>query len=187
MFLAATVAVFCLACSVNAQQIPAGVRYKKAPDEINQKAKSMLESALAKSDDVNLEIISDGAIACGPLLWDALKDQAGKELREAKPMIVVIGAAKPLTKEGRGIITPKQKRAFWKLFVEKIKVSNSFTVKKAEAPEIQYYWATIPFDIEEPLYIVDFGKVKVLVNFTVKNSEPKIFWIDIVGDLATLK
>ena len=48
-------------------------------------------------------------------------------------------------------------------------------------------WATIPFDIEEPLYIADFGKQKVLVNFTVKNGEPKIFWMDIVGDLANLK
>jgi hypothetical protein len=188
MFLAAMVAVFCLAYSANAQQIPAGVRYKKASDEINQKAKSILESALmAKADAVNLESISDGIIVCGPLLWDALKDQAGKELREAKLMMVVIGSAKPLTKEGRGIVTMEQKRAFWKLFVEKVKANNSFMVRKAEAPEIQYYWATIPFDIEEPLYIVDFGKVKVLVNFTVKNGEPKLFWMDIVGDLATLK
>ncbi len=188
MFIAATLAVFCLACSINAQQIPAGVRYKKASDEINRKAKSMLESALmAKADAVNLESISDDAIACGPLLWDALKDQAGKELREAKLLLVVIGAAKPLTKEGRGIVTSEQKRAFWKLFAEKIKANNSFSVRKAEAPEIQYYWATIPFDIEEPFYIVDFGKVKVLVNFTVKNQEPKIFWMDVVGDLATLK
>lgn len=186
--LAVTVTALVLNYSVSAQQIPAGVRYKKASDEINQKAKQLLENAVsAKPDTVNIDSISGGPIACGPLLWEVIKDEAGKELRDATPMILIINASKPLRKEGRGLAKPEQKRAFWKLFIEKIKANNSFTVRKAETSEIAYFWATIPFDIEEPLQIIDFGKVKVLVNFTMKNGEPKIFWMDVVGDLKTLK
>jgi hypothetical protein len=170
-----------------AQEIPSGVKYKKASDEINQKARTILKNALGpEAEGANLEALSDGAIACGPLLWDALKGEAGKELLEAKPLVLMIGTKPPLMKEGRGIRTPEEKRAFWKLFIEKIKKGSTATVRKAEASEIQYFWATISFDIEEPLYIADFGKQRVLFNFTVKNGELKIFWMDIVGSLATL-
>ena len=173
--------------SASAQQIPPGIRYRKASDEINQKARSLLEDALtAKPGTVNIDSISSGPIACGPLLWEAIKDNAGKELRDATLMVLIINAAKPLQKEGRGLAKPEQRRAFWNLFIEKVKSGNSFTVRKAETSDIAYFWATIPFDIEEPLQIIDFGKVKVLVNFMIKNGEPKIFWMDIVGDLKTL-
>ena len=175
-------------CAVVAQQIPSGVRYKKASDEINQKAKALLESVLsAKANTVNLDSISNGPIACGPLLWEAIKDGAGEELRDATPMILIINASKPFRKEGKGLAKAEQKRAFWNLFIEKVKSNNSFSIRRAETSEIAYFWATIPFDIEEPLQIIDFGKIKVLVNFTTKNGEPKIFWMDIVGDLKTLK
>lgn len=60
-------------------------------------------------------------------------------------------------------------------------------MRPAAAPEIQYYWATIPFDIEEPLYVIDFGKQRVLVHFTARGGEPRLFWMDIAGDLTTLK
>lgn len=174
--------------SAGAQEIPAGVNYKKAPDAINQKAKTMLETALAAPPEaVTLEAMTDGALVCGPLLWDALKARASKELQQVNPMVVIIGAAKPVTKEAKRVITPEQKKEFWKLFAGVIKQGNTFSVRKADAPDIQYYWATIPFDIDEPFYIIDFGKQRILVDFTVKNGEPKIFWMDMVGDLVTLK
>jgi hypothetical protein len=177
-----------LASVVRSQQIPEGVRYKKSSDEVNQKAKSILEDALgSKAESTNIETIAGDAFACGPLLWDAIKSGAGKELKEANKLVLVMGANPPVQKEGRGIRTPEEKHAFWKLFIERVKQNNPVVVRKAEASEIQYYWATISFDIEEPLYIADFGKQKVLVNFIVKNGKPKIFWMDIVGDLAHLK
>jgi hypothetical protein len=116
-----------------------------------------------------------------------LKEHASKDLQGANPTLIVIGAAKPVSKEATRLITAGQKKEFWKLFAGRIKQGNSFKVRKATAPEIQYYWATIPFDIEEPFYIIDFGKQRVLAHFMVKNGEPKIFWMDMVGDLATIK
>lgn len=121
-----------VASAVKAQQIPEGVRYKKASDEMNQKAKSILENALGpKAESVNIESISEGAIACGPLLWDAIKGGAGKELKEAHLMAVIIGANPPVQKEGRGVRTSEEKRAFWKLFVERVKQNNPVVVRKA--------------------------------------------------------
>lgn len=188
IYVAVAITALFITHPMSAQQIPEGVRYKKTTDEINEKAKLLLENALlVKPEMVSIDSISSGPIACGPMLWEAIEAYAGKELRDATPMILIINTSKPLRKEGRGLVKPEQKRAFWNLFIEKIKSGNSFTIRKAEAAEIAYFWATIPFDIEEPLQIIDFGKLSVLVNFTVKNGEPKIFWMDIVRDLKTLK
>jgi hypothetical protein len=177
---------FSSSAMVEAQQIPEGVRNKKASDEINQKAKTILEGAF-NSKAENAAIETEGAFGCGPLLWDAIKSGAGKELMDANKLSVAIGTTPPVIKEGRGIRTPAEKKAFWMLFNDRVKQNNPFVVRKANASEIQYYWATIPFDIEEPLYIADFGNQKVLVHFIAKNDEPVILMMDIVGDLANIK
>lgn len=177
-----------LFCTVKTQEIPTGVTYKRTSDAVNNKARQILENAFAaKAESMDVDAIFGSVIACGPLLWDVMKEAGRDKFKGANPMILIINAAKPIRKEGRGISNEEQKRFFWKLLIDKVKLDSTFTIRKAKASEIQYYWATIPFDIEEPFLIVDFGRVNVLINFTVKNGEPRIFWMDIVGDLNTLK
>jgi hypothetical protein len=93
----------------------------------------------------------------------------------------------PAKKEGRGFVKPDQKRSFWNAFMEKIKGSNSTSIRRATKPEIDYYWSIISFDIEEPLYVADIGNQRILFCFLVKNGEPNVFWMDIVGETAATK
>ena len=60
-------------------------------------------------------------------------------------------------------------------------------MRKGKAEEISYYWATIPFDIEEPFFVIDTGSERFVAHFKVKDRVPRLFWIDVVGDLRTLK
>lgn len=180
--------LFFLITVSSAQEIPAGVNYKKTTNEINDKAKRILEKALAETpDNIDLNKTFASAISCGPLIWDAIKDIGGDKFKGASKLVLIINSSNPITKEGRGISTPEHKRLFWKLFLEKIKGNRAFSIRKAKANEISYYWATIPFDIEEPFFILDFDKTSVLIHFAMKDGEPRIFWMDIVGDLKTLK
>jgi hypothetical protein len=159
--------------------------YKRAPEEINQKAKLKLERAFSiRAADTKADDLFAEAVVCGPLLWEALKDQTGKDLQESLPLNFIMSIPRPATKEGRSFSKPEQKQSFWNYFMEKVKGSNSVSVRRASKQEVDYYWSTISFNIEEPLYVIDIGKRKVLFNFLVKNGEPKIFWIDIVGDLV---
>lgn len=158
--------------------------YKRATEEINQRAKSKLERALsAKATDTTIETLFAEGVVCGPLLWEALRDQAGKELQEALQTNFIMTMPRRITKEGRTFLKPEQKRLFWNIFMENIKSNNSIGVRRATKPEIDYYWSTISFNIEEPLYVVDIGNRRVLFNFLVENGEPKVFWMDIVGNL----
>jgi hypothetical protein len=159
--------------------------YRRAPDEINQKARLKLERALSiKASETNADELFAEAVVCGPLLWETLKEHAGKELEESLRLSFIMSMPRRATKEGRSFLKSELKQSFWNLFIDKVKVSSPIAVRRASKPEVEYYWSTISFNIEEPLFVVDIGERKVLFNFLVKNGEPRIFWMDIVGNLA---
>lgn len=180
---AAFLILLCFGLSL-AQDVPAGVRYKKATEEINDKAKVLLEKALSKPAaefDVD-KTFGKSAIMCGPFVWDIVKD--GNNFKDATPVKLIVNG---VVKEGRGITDTEQKRLMWKRLLEKLGNTIKPTVRKANADEIGFYWAMIPFDIEEPLFIADYGKEKLLVNFIIKSDQPHFFWIDLVKDIRPSK
>lgn len=174
---------FCAALSV-AQEIPKGVRYKNTTDETNNRAKTLLEQMLSKpASEIGIEdTFGKDAVMCGPFVWEAVGD--AKSFNGATPVNLIVNGK---VIQGRGIKDPEQKRLLWKRLLELLSSKGQATVRKANADEISFYWAMIPFDIEEPLLIADYGKDKLLVNFVVKDGRPQLFWIDLVRDLKSLK
>jgi uncharacterized protein len=64
---------------------------------------------------------------------------------------------------------------------------SSAKVRKAKANKISYYWATIPFDIEEPFFTIEAGPDVFIAQITQNKSRMALFWIDLVRDLRALK
>ena len=175
---------FLVPAAFYAQEVPKGVRYKKATDEVNNSAKELLELALAKESrelDVNGTFGKD-AIMCGPLLWNLIGDP--DSFKGATPVSLILDGS---VLQGRGITKEDQKRLLWERLTNKLKGSGAATVRKANSAEISFYWAMIPFDIEEPLFIADFSNYKLLVNFAVKDGKPRLFWLDLVQELKKPK
>ncbi len=181
------VATLLLSCSfIQAQEIPKGVNYKRAPDAVNALAKTNLESALASSDSLPSNLFGQ-VVVVGPLLWKALKPSADKVLLDAMPIIAMVQIPAPVAAEGKRILTDDQRKAFWKLFRTTYSKVKEGRIRKGNAEEISYYWATIPFDIEEPFWVLEAGGERFIAHFQVKDGQPRLFWIDLVGDLKTLK
>jgi hypothetical protein len=170
----------------DAQEIPKGVRYKLAADELNNAAESALTRALANNEVVP-EIMFDEVTVCGPMLWKSLKPGADRVLLDAKPLISMIQSPEPVVAEGKRIITHMERVAFWQILFAKFPSLKGAKVRKAKADEITYYWATIPFDIEEPFFAIDTGSDRFIADFTVKSGRPRLFWLDRVDDLRLLK
>ncbi|MFZ1086839.1 MAG: tetratricopeptide repeat protein [Terracidiphilus sp.] len=168
--------------SESAAQVPAGVHYKTASDAINSSAKDRLTLALTKNAEVPADFF-DSAVTCGPGLWKVLQPFADKDLLNSTKITVVVNSVQV---EARGLITEDQQRSFWKLLLTHYPSLSTATIRKARAEEIRYYWATIPFDIEEPLFILDDSKVAILVNFTATKGKPKLVWVDQITDLKEL-
>jgi hypothetical protein len=60
-------------------------------------------------------------------------------------------------------------------------------IRKGNAEEIAHYWAEIPFDIDEPFWVVDVDGDRFVLDFQIKEGQPRLFWIDLVGDFRSLK
>ena len=66
------------------------------------------------------------------------------------------------------------------------KVGLGNVVRPAQAKEIQFYWATIPFDIEEPFFAIETPSDVFVANLRFNNGSPVLLWLDRVDDLRTL-
>jgi len=173
-------------CSFAAgQDIPAGVRYKKASEDINNRSKSALESALADSNFPS-KFFGD-VMMVGPTLWKAIKPDSDRTLINSKPVVMIIAGKRSFSTEGKGVVADNERKAFWKVLRAKYTDLGSAKVRKARAEEISYFWATIPFDIDEPFWVIETSGNRFIVNFEVKAGEPRLFWIDLVDDLEKLR
>ena len=171
-----------LAQAGDSVQVPSGVHYKPADSAVNQAARDQLVKALAQKEDVSGEFFGS-ALTCGPGLWKVLQNSADKRLQDAKPVIVLVNSVQI---EAKGLITREQQKDLWGLLISHFPALPTATVRKARADEIRYYWATIPFDIAEPLFSIDDGKEAIIANFTMEDGKPKLFWLDLVTDLQEL-
>ena len=119
-----------------AQEIPKGVRYKQATEELNSSAKELLELALAKPTrelDVNVTF-GKGAIMCGPFLWALVGDESS--FRGATPVSLNVDGS---VFEGRGINKEDQKRLLWERLTSKLKGGEAAIIRKAKSVEISFY------------------------------------------------
>jgi hypothetical protein len=178
------VILFICAAAIS-QEIPEGVIYKAAPESVNAAAKSALQTSLA-SESFPEEMFGD-VMVCGPMLWKALKPSADKVLLGAKPVMALITDPESIHAEGKRIMSADERKAFWTLWRNKYPALKNANIRKARADELSFYWATIPFDIEEPLFVVDTNSERFIVHLLNKQPKITLFWIELVGDLRTLK
>ena len=168
-----------------AQDVPAGVHYKKATPEVNAKAQAAVEGALA--DTKTPKSFLSETISCGPVLWNDLKDSQAELSKDSTPVTSFLSVPEPIQAEGRGFRTQEQRDRFWKLLLDKYPDLRKGVVRQARANEIKFYWATIPFDIEEPLFAIETPSDVFIVNLMFKKDKATLFWIDRVDDLRKLK
>lgn len=175
-----------LSAHAYSQGIPKGVNYKRASEAINSQAKSSLENALAHLDLFPANLFGDVTVV-GPMLWKALKPSAEQALIDTMPVVLIVPGPQSFSAEGKRVRTDDERKALWKALNEKYSELRQYKVRKGNAEEISYYWATISFDIEEPFWVIEAGGDRFIAHFQVKEGLPRLFWIDVVGDLRTLK
>ncbi|KAA2224677.1 hypothetical protein [Chryseobacterium sediminis] len=147
--------------------IPNRVVYNYADDKINEKAKKLLTEGLTNTTNYNL--LGDNLII-GPTLWKRFKNlESLKSIPDS-----VIFHIDDMEIEGKMSKTLKDSKKIW----EEVKkeVSGKYQIRKANEDELKYYWSTISFDIEEPLFILQTENHLYILNFLKKSM--KLFWLD---------
>jgi hypothetical protein len=173
-----------------APKVPHGVRYKPAPAKVNDKARELLRRKFsADASDEEVLSLFETLVICGPGLWQDLKNDAAlSRIRHGKVSfkVPVRGpdgkVVRTDTLDGKVFQTADEVLLFWRAFSARTDF-DGLKIRKLNTEEIKIFWAMIPFDITEPLFILESEQHKLLVVFKAPD-ELKIAWVDDYQDIA---
>ena len=69
---------------------------------------------------------------------------------------------------------PRWNKVVWDYIIKELSKAP-ISYRKLSSKELSYYWSVFFYDIEEPIYIVDNSKIKILVD---QSSNFKLLWLD---------
>jgi hypothetical protein len=162
--------------------VPRGVVYKKASKAINDKAREKIKTLFSHGPEADLQAVFRQMLICGPFLWKEIKDEPEmRAIKTGRAMLKIPqyegGKVTGIVeKEGKLFQGKEQVAAFWKAFTRKHDLKGELRVTKLAEKDLQTYWAMIPFDIEEPIFIVECGAHRFLMDFGRESM--KVVWID---------
>lgn len=157
-----------------------GVRYHEATAEVNEKAEAALLKAFGTK---KIGDLFGSIVICGPALWHRIKNMP----QVTEHMIASTVFNVPVTS---GPNSGKMQKLHGALFQRKeeidalsevlgLVIKSKIRVRRPERDEISIFWALIPYDIEEPVYVVEAGDLRLLVD--ISKYDNKVFWIDEVS------
>lgn len=169
----------------NRQDVPAGVTYKRASQAVNEQVQSWLMQMLQDSKKVP-PWFSGNLITVGPMLWKEIDTAADKRFGDTGRFMMMVQTSKPFVVPGGVLRTEPAREAFWEVLWKSHPELKSAIIRKAKARELSYYWAMIPFDIEEPFFTLDTGEKQFIMNVIYETKGISMIWIDLVGNLDDL-
>jgi len=176
-----TLLFFCESYNLGAQiiTIPEGVIYKYTNDTINEAVKLLLNNEIKYKPNYSL---FDSLLFIGPSLWERYKKIDSINNIEAGNVTMNI----PIFDDNGNVVSNKplpgkliQDRNDFIIVWEQIRSDLSaslLNLRKLNQNELIYYWATINFDIYEPVYIVETPLHKILFQFNRLGTF--LYWID---------
>lgn len=185
--------------SDGAVEVPEGVVYKRATAKENTEARIQLRTALSTG---SLAYIFDDKVICGPALWSDIKELTAFSDFDITPVEINIpilgsgaeGSTAMQKFEGALLQGPEEIQALARVLTSVL--DRSVNIRKAHPDELEVFWALIPYDIEEPLFVLETdivvdkagvdktgtgkgGKDKTTLRFLLDmTSEYKVFWIE---------
>ncbi len=175
-----TTVALLLAAPAMAQEIPPGVNYTKGSPELNDQTQKRLEAVFAQNP-IKLESLLAKPVICAPEPWQTLKphkEELFKGMKIAPANMIVTSDGRQQSFEGALFQTDEQVAAFSKGMEKYLASGGPYQIRKATSEELSTYWAMIPYDIVEPLFVADNSEHKLLMQFGEDGKS--IFWI---GDL----
>jgi len=169
-------------------QLPPGASYKTAPHAVNLAAKQKLERAMHLTQGKHdLEAILRDMVVCGPFLWEQIKNAPGIEKVGIASTIAIPGSPEVgpkilQTLEGRTFRTTAEVAALKRALQTTFTFDPEFTVRKAQAHELALFWAMVPFDLQEPLFVVASKHHRLIAAFS--NDGGSLMWLDDLENLS---
>jgi hypothetical protein len=149
--------------------IPKGIVYKYCDKKIVEKAKLLITENL--NDSTKYELC-DNMLIVGPVLWNRFKNI--ELLNKIENGNTTFNVDKKQY-EGKMTQDVADTKKVWNELRKEVK-GQKFVIRKLNERELQYYWAVISFDIDEPLLVVETSEHKYILN--ILKDSLKLMWLD---------
>jgi len=173
----------CVCCAQETERpfIPEGVKYKFIDDKRNAEVRAYVAARFLKGQSGVSELF-EGECTCAPGFWRLVK---GLGIKSPKLEVFTIPnerTGKVYNENGAQIQDPGDLNKMADYLATQVGVKP--TVRRLTSKEIDRFWVVIPFEIEEPLFIVESnGKAFVLCLRQSKNDQKwRIWWVDALGE-----
>jgi len=155
--------------------------YKPAPEDFHESAKGVVDRLFRSNDEPELGDLAS-YVTCGPGLWRTIKVTPTIEALDpaSATSMVDLGGGNFQPFEG-ALFHSDAERSELVRAVRVVLDGTDFTVRAPNELEKKVYWALIPYDIEEPIFILDNGERRILVDFVSNDNGPQLLW---VGDMS---
>jgi hypothetical protein len=171
------------------QVIPPGVVYKKASPALNEKIINELRLNFAGGGKLVAKYFS-GSCICAPAYWSSIKSVEGYNFKSPIPTNFEIpnlsnGRTQKLV--GATLRSPEDLAVLASLFARDVGVSPE--IRKLTTSEIRLFWSMIPFDIEEPIFVLRNANKCFLIMLMKdeKSGEYFAFWVDEISAYSISK
>jgi len=150
---------------------PDGVVYLRASREVNDRAIERVKRLFSSTvTDRDVAENAAPALMCGPGLWGPLSDLPEFKRIPSIPAQIVVPQIRDgevigqSVHAGRVFQTAETVQEFWMALGERYDL-KPLRIRKLSRRDMQIYWAMIPYDIEEPVFMVTTSDNDFLVDF----------------------
>jgi len=158
--------------------IPSGVTYISLTESQNEKMVHDFFKHLADSS-VMKELQGDNPVICGPYLTTLIKRGKLLSILQHATLVMYVPTEKPFVLVCCAINGDSIPKALT-LVRNLIFSGETVTVRSLNERELDWYWGIISWDIEEPIFVFDSGRHKVMIDF---EEDGEIFYVDILDSL----
>lgn len=138
-----------------------GIRYKPADSATNAIAYNKLQDVFSKN---NYAVrLFDSATGCFPFIWSELKGNPYFVNADGAQLCLSAGNNKVFI--GKIIRHNRFLDSLQSYMANSVKLDTPLVIRKLNDDELRIFWSMIPYDIEEPLYILVSKSRKLILEF----------------------
>jgi hypothetical protein len=167
--------------------VPPDLRYKAVSGAVNGAARRKLTAAFGAADAASLGALVSSFVAVGPGLWRSLEAMPDATSAGIPSTFMVPLGPDPKNAqrlEGRSYLDAENAAGLARLLASALPKGAKPKVRRPSRLELEILWRLVPFDLEEPIFVVEVGPRSLLAILDPKTL--KLTWIDDLSG-ATLR
>ncbi len=174
--------MWCYLLLLVAQDVPKDVKYERATDAVNKLAMQKLQAFYSKTVvKADFKPMAHSTLIVGPGLWAAMKGVRGEFEKPKNVEFMVPNKSGVQKLNGMMPTTSNDQELTWISVHMALSKVGKVKIRKAKANELSYYWALIPYNLTEPIYVADNGKHALIFDFDDNKKDPRPMFVDKIG------